>query len=801
MKSALSPEQLYTACDHTQFGFKSTADLDDIDVAVGQTRALESLRFGLRVRGDGYNIFALGPSGTGKLTATRQLVEELAVTGEAPSDWCYVQNFAEPHKPNAICLPAGTGARLRTDMYQFVEDLQIALPAAFESEDYRARLEEIDQSLKERQQEMMDEAVELARTKGLVLVHTQTGFAFAPKNTEGDEVLPREDFMRLPAAEQAALEEAMQFMQQKLQRDMRKVPAWAKEAREQVKSIGREIAENVVEHALSELKLRYGSIDELADYLSSVASDVIENVQAFLPNQQATPFALASQGPQGEALRRYRVNLLVDNTEQAHAPVIYEDLPSYVNLIGRTEHQAQMGTLVTDFTLIKPGALHRANGGYLILDARQVLLQPLAWDGLKRALQAREVRLDSLERSLSFISTVSLEPEHIPLNVKVVLVGDRRLYYMLSQFDPDFADLFKVMADFNDVADRNAVGNDVYAGLFATLCRSHELRALNPAAVSRVIEYAARIAEDSEKVTTHVGQLTDLLREADHWAGEADCDLIERQHVQRAIDQLIYRAERVRERQYENINRGTIMIDTAGAVVGQINGLSVLQLGQFRFGQPSRITATTRLGDGKVIDIERETDLGGPIHSKGVLIMSSYLANVYAQSQPLSVSASLVFEQSYGMVDGDSASLAELCALLSSLSRVPIQQRFAVTGSVNQHGDVQPIGGANEKIEGFFDVCKARTLTGDQGVLIPASNVKHLMLREDVVQAVRDGKFHIYAVSNINDAIELLTQTNAGEMAIGGYFPADSINGKVSARIAEFGATRQRLTDRSGRGH
>lgn len=796
--SELEPALLRTLCDSAQFTFESTADLVDIDVTVGQARALESLRFGLRMRGAGYNVFALGPPGIGKLSAARQMVEQEARKGAAPPDWCYVYNFAEPHKPNVIRLPAGVGANLRADMARFVEELQAALPAAFESEDFRTRIEGVNQTFKERQQQMVEQIGEQAREHKLSLIHTEAGFAFAPLKNE-DEVFGHEEYARLPETERKLIEADILMMQQQMQKSLRQAPQWAKEVREQVKSISREITEAAVGNLIEVLSETYAELDELADYLAAISADIIDNVDAFLPQHGQNPGAITVQTQQSQALQRYHVNLLVDNSMREHAPVVFEDLPSYANLIGRTEYQAQMGALVTDFTLIKSGALHRANGGYLVLDAHQLLMQPLAWDGLKRALQAREIRLDSLERSLSLISTVSLEPEHIPLDVKVVLMGDRRLYYMLSQFDPEFADLFKVMADFNDVMDRGAATNKLYASLFGTLSRQHKLRPLNPQAVARMIEHAARLAEDAEKISTHLGGLTDLLREADHWAGEASCETIDAAHVQCAIDQLVYRGERVREHQYENIQRGTILIDTDGVKVGQVNGLSVLELGQFRFGQPTRITATTRLGDGRVIDIERETHLGGPIHSKGVLILSGFLASRYAENFPLSMSASIVFEQSYGMIEGDSASLAELCALLSSLSRIPIFQRFALTGSVNQHGEVQPIGGVNEKIEGFFDICRNRELTTEQGVLIPLSNVKHLMLREDVVQAVRERKFHIHAVATVDQAIALLTGEDAGVGKVGGKFGVNTVNGKVSARLVEFMAMRSKFSTAGAR--
>jgi lon-related putative ATP-dependent protease len=466
--------------------------------------------------------------------------------------------------------------------------------------------------------------------------------------------------------------------------------------------------------------------------------------------------------------------------------VIYEDHPIYNNLVGRIEHLAQMGALLTDFTLIKSGALHRANGGYLILDARQLLLQPYAWDALKRVLRSRELRIESLGQALSLVSTVSLEPQPIPLDVKVVLVGERLLYYLLHRYDPDFGELFKVEADFSEGMDRTSENNLLYARLLATLIRREKLRSLDRGAVARVIEQSARAMGDAEKLSVHLLSIVDLLREADYWADVADNDAMTAADVQRAIDAQIHRADRLRERLQERIQRGTILIDTAGERVGQVNGLSVLQLGHFAFGRPNRITARVRLGKGEVVDIEREVELGGPIHSKGVLILSGFLSGRYVVDRPLSLSASLVFEQSYGGVEGDSASMAELCALLSALADVPIKQSWAMTGSVNQHGEAQPIGGVNEKIEGFFDVCQARGLPGEQGVIIPVSNVKDLMLRPDVVEAVRAGRFHVHAVQTVDRALELLTGMPAGERDEEGNFPEGSINQRVEARLIDL---------------
>jgi lon-related putative ATP-dependent protease len=537
-----------------------------------------------------------------------------------------------------------------------------------------------------------------------------------------------------------------------------------------------------------------------------VQEDVVENAENFLTQQggqqggglqqqlQQMMQGGDAQGRQAlvqEALmRRYRVNVVVDNSDTEHAPVVYEDNPTYQNLVGRIEHMARMGALMTDFHLIKAGALHRANGGYLLLDARKVLTEPYAYEALKRAIDSEKLRIESLGRQLSIISTVSLEPEPIPLDVKVGLYGNRLIYYLLTQYDPEFADLFKVQADFHEEMDWDGENQQLYARLIGTMVHEAELQPFDRGAVARVIEHSARMVGDSEKLSTKGETLGDLLREANHWAKENGNGVVTAEDVQRAIDAQIYRADRLRERMQEAILRDTVLIDTEGEEVGQINGLSIIPLGGFMFGRPTRITARTRMGKGEVVDIEREVELGGPIHSKGVLILSGFLGARYAEEKPLSLSASLVFEQSYGQIEGDSASSAELYALLSSLAEVPIKQSMAVTGSVNQRGQVQAIGGVNQKIEGFFDICEARGLTGDQGVIIPVSNVKNLMLREDVVDAVEEGRFHIYPVETVDEGIEILTGVPAGERGPDGNYPEGTINCKVEQRLGELAEKR-----------
>ncbi|HUX76489.1 MAG TPA: ATP-binding protein [Anaerolineae bacterium] len=796
----LSADQLCRTCDGSQFDFETTAELEDLNEIIGQERAVGAVQFGIGIRREGYNLFALGPSGTGKRTTIGQFLDRKAAAEPVPSDWCYVNNFEQAHKPCALRLPSGQAIVLRKDMEQFIEELLTTIPAAFESEDYRTRRQEAQEEFKERQEKAFNELQNHARERSIALIRTPTGLAVAPLK-EGEVISP-DEFQKLPDEERKRFEEDIAEVQARLQETLPQARQWEHEARKKVKELDRQVATFAVGGMMDELRDKYAELPDVVNYLDTVQQDVVENVDEFRkPDEapQAMGVPLPRSATSAPLLRRYQVNVLVDLSQSKGAPVVYESNPTYNNLIGRIEQLAQMGALLTDFNLIKPGALHRANGGYLILDARQLLLQPYAWEGLKRALRSREVRIESLSQALSLMSTVSLVPEPIPLDVKVVLIGDRMLYYSLVQLDPDFGELFKVEADFNEDMERTPESNLLYARLIATMARGEDLRPFDRGAVARVVEHSARMAGDANKLSVHLLSIADLLREADYWASVAGNGVVTTDDVQRAIDTQIHRADRVRERVHDRIQRGTVLIDTAGERVGQVNGLSVVGLGKFAFGQPSRITARVRTGGGKVVDIEREVKLGGPIHSKGVLILSSFLGARYAAEHPLSLSASLVFEQSYSGVEGDSASMAELCALLSALARVPIKQSFAMTGSVNQHGEAQPIGGVNEKTEGFFDVCKARGLTGEQGVVIPTFNVQHLMLRHDVVEAVEAGQFHIYPMRTVDEAIELLTGIPAGERDAEGNFPEGSINQLVEARLVEL-AEKQRAFSAPAKG-
>jgi lon-related putative ATP-dependent protease len=784
-RKALEAGHLYRWCDPESLPFETTEELEELDGGVGQPRATEAVRFGIGIEHPGYNIFALGPPGTGKYPLVRHFLTRSARSAAAPPDWVYVHDFERPNRPRALRLSSGMGMRLRRDMEQLVEELRPALSGAFDGEEYQARRRAIEEELRERTNRAFAELRRRAQERGLALIQTPMGWVFSP--LRDGQVLSPEQMQQLPEEEQRRLEEEVEKLQRELQEVLTRMPRWQRETQRRLRELNQEVTNFAVGSLIEELKEKYADFAEVVEYLEAVRRDIVHNAQEFLSPEGVPPGPVTAEHAPPTPIRRYQVNVLVDHGSSKQAPVVHEDNPTYQNVLGRVEYAAQMGALVTDFNLIRPGALHRANGGYLILDARKVLAQPFAWEGLKRALLSRELRIESPGQMAGLIQTISLEPEPIALDVKVVLLGDRLLYYMLSSVDPEFGQLFKVSADFDEQMNRDEENQLLYARFIKTIASREGLRPLDRTGVARVIEHASRLVGDAHKLSVHMESLADVLREADYWAKENGNGTVRAADVQQAIDAHTYRSDRLRERIQEEILRGNLLVETDGAEVGQVNGLSVSELGGFRFGQPSRITARVRLGRGQVVDIEREVEMSGPIHSKGVLILSGFLGARYAAERPLSLSASLVFEQNYSGVEGDSASSAELYALLSAIAQVPVKQSLAVTGSVDQRGEIQVIGGVNEKIEGFFDVCRARGLTGEQGVLIPASNVQHLMLRQDVVEAVEKGEFHVYPVKTVDEGIELLTGVPAGEPDESGSYPEETLNGMVERRLAELG--------------
>lgn len=791
---ALPVQALYRRCDPMLLEFATTAELEsEVPELLGQQRALEAIQLAAHIGHQGFNLFVIGPPGSGKRTAVRRHLEGRAAEMATPADWVYVNNFKEAQKPIALQLPAGTARVLRDAVEELIEDLRTVLPAAFESEDYQVRRGAIEEQFRQQQEEAFEALGDEARAQRVLILRTPGGFAMAPA-TEDGKVMKPEAFNALPDDERETLEQRIETLQGKLAEILKSIPRWDKARRKAVKALNRETAQAAVGHGIDELAERFSTLPQVLDHLAVMRSDLVDNARLFMARPtEDEEGALPAEDNHDGYFERYKINVVVgqDDTDTTGAPVIEESHASLGNLVGRVEHIAQQGALLTNFQLVKGGALHRANGGFLLLDLRQLLIEPLAWTALKRALRNRCIRIESAGDYLSLISTLSLEPEPIPLDIKVVLFGEPVLYYLLAEFDPEVPELFKVVADFDDSTPWRDADLPGYARLIAGICRRETLAPMGRDAVARVIEHCARLVDDRERLSLRLEPVADLLREADFRARATGRDAVEIVDIEATLAAQRQRAGRLRERSQEQLLRGITLIDTAGRATGQINGLSVIQLGAMAFGRPTRITARVRMGAGKVVDIEREARLGGPLHSKGVLILAGYLAAHYAVDVPLSLAASLVFEQSYGGVEGDSASAAELFALLSALAEVPLRQDLAVTGSINQMGQLQAIGGVNEKIEGFFDVCAARGLTGSQGVIIPEANVQHLMLQREVVEACENAQFGVYAIGHVDDGLALLTGLRAGHRDAQGQFPADTLNGRVERRLIEFARGRR----------
>ncbi|TDG12812.1 ATP-dependent protease [Seongchinamella unica] len=761
---------LYHPCDPQQLAFDSLEELEPLADHFGQDRAVEALEFGLEIGHEGFNVFLLGSTGVGKreLLETVLASDERAGRGEL-ADWCYVNNFERPDQPIALSLPPGRGSELRRDMAAAVETLLAIMPATFQSDEYQAQVQALGEEYQEREKAAFQSLAEKAGEHNVTMIQTPSGYTLAP--TKDGEIISPQDFEALPEEEKKVTLDFIDELKEELKTVVRQLPGWKMESREQFKALNQEFSQRAIDPVFGQLKEKYRDFPAVLAYLEAVHANVIEEAESF------TELRVESAIPENVKQRvreypQYSVNVLVDNRELTAAPVIYEDSPTFANLVGRAEHVSQMGTLVTDFTLVKPGALHRANGGYLVLEADKVLTSPYAWLALKRALKSGELRIQSLDQFFSFVSTVQLEPEPIPLDVKVVLTGDRYLYYLLQHYDSEFASLFKVAADMSEDISRTSESTALFARMIRNLQQRNGLLPLDRSGVARVIEQAARRLEDGERLSLHRQHLANLLAEADYQARRNKAEIITAAIIDDSVAAARHRMDQFREKSHEGILREIMLVSTEGTAVGQVNGLTVYLLGDYSFGRPARITATARLGNGKVLDIEREVDLGGQIHSKAVMIISALLANRYARERPLPLAATLAFEQSYGGIEGDSASVAEFVALVSAIADIPVRQDLAVTGSLNQHGQVQAIGGINDKIEGFFDICKARGLTGSQGVVMPAANRVHLMLRQDVIDAVAAGSFHIYPVDDIDLALQILTGSTTA-----------SIDARVDARV------------------
>jgi lon-related putative ATP-dependent protease len=791
MVTEIPAEKAYKVCEMDDINCDSSLELNALETIVGQDRAIRAMQFGLGIKKKGFNIYVSGMPGTGRTTAVRKYLEEVAVKKPVPTDWCYVNNFQNPYQPNALSLPAGRASELQKGMENLTKVIIQEVRNVFESEEYAKQKEETLNNFQQRKQEILEAVNQLAVQEGFTLQPTPMGVVTVP--TRNGKPMSEEDFLKLSQPEKEVLLQKQQKVQNALETSIRSVKTLERDAREAVEKLDREVALYSLRNWTEDMKGKFQDLPDVLEYINAVQMDLLEQVGLFKTDGQeeasALPFAAP---PKSLQLKKYAVNILVDNSKLNGAPVIVETNPTHNNLFGRIEQEARLGALVTDFTLVRGGSLHRANGGYLVLPVEDVIRSPFAWEDLVHALENARISIEDTGEKFGF-STKSLKPEPIPLDVKVILIGQPNVFQLLLSYEPHFSELFKVKAEFDTSMTRTPEHAREYAAFATMLCSTEGLLHMDRSAIARLVEHGSRLADDQQKLSTHFGEISDVIREASYYAGVDGAALITAKHIRAAIEERYYRSNLIQERLREMIARGMIKIEVQGKKVGQINGLSVLGLGDISFGQPNRITVSLSLGREGVVNIEREAKLSGPIHTKGVLILSGFLASRFAQDKPLNLSARLVFEQSYSGIEGDSASSTELYALLSALSGVPLNQAIAVTGSVNQNGEVQAIGGINEKIEGYFEVCTSLGLTGEQGVVMPESNVSNLMLKESVVDAIRKGKFHLWPVRTIDEGIEVLTGVKAGERLPDGKFEPDSVNAGVDARLRQIAEALQRF--------
>ena len=782
----LNIEELRMTCKPEEITFKSTAEVPPLEGLIGQERAVQATEFGLRIKRPGYNIFMTGLTGTGKSSYAQSIIKKLSAGEPVPDDWVYVHNFEHPGEPLAMNLRAGTGAVFCHHIEEMLEDLKQTIPKAFDGEDYERQKAVYVKEFQDARSVLLEELNKAALDKGFTLKRTGSGFVTIPLHN--GEQINEDNYANLDQSEKDVLEKKSSEVQLKAMEIMRRVQKVEKELKEQLKDLDQRIGLAAIGHLFNELIEEYDQYPAVQKYLQSFQKDVLSNLADFKGDEedQQNPMVWLRRQSQEQADMRYTVNLLVDNRETEGAPMVYETNPSYYNLLGRVEYENRFGMVITDFSMIKAGALHRANGGYLILQARDVLSALQSWDVLKRVLRTREIRIENIGEHFGLVAMATLRPQPIPLNFKVVMIGNPYLYQILYHYDEDFRKLFKIKADFDIEMERKEDNINKMAGFISYHCKRQQLRPFDRSAVAEIVEHSARLAESQDKLSTRFTEIVDLLFEADTWAELNGVKVVGKKQVEKALDEMVYRSNKYEQKIIESINKGEILLDLDGKKVGQINALSIIDQGDYQFGRPSRVTASTYLGRKGIINIERESDLSGRIHNKGVLILSGYLGQRYGSLVPLNLTASLCFEQSYGGIDGDSASAAELLCLLSSLADVPLRQDLAVTGSINQKGEIQPIGGVNSKIEGFYLTCKTRGLTGKQGVIIPEKNRKALMLKKEVIEAVKKGKFNVYAIKTVDEGLELLTGMKAGELLEDGKFKAGSFNEKIRAKLEKF---------------
>ena len=786
----LSSAQLLQEWNAEDFDFETTDDLEPFsDDIIGQERAVKAMEFGVKIKVRGYNIYMSGLTGTGKTSYAESYIKKLAANELIPDDWCYVYNFDKPTHPIVVNLPAGKGKAFKKDMEEFVDIIKNEIPKAFNSDDYEKEKKDIVSEFQNKRSILLEQLSKDAEKEGFKVKITNAGVYFLP--IIDGKSLTEEEYAELAETEKATIRRKSEQLQIETLDIIRKIKEVEKEAEEKINEWKHKIALFAVGMHMNDLRETYNDYDKVLTYLDKVKADILENLDDFMEdraNEEQQQVLLLSSltedsaGPED----KYEVNLLVDNSELQGAPVIVDFNPTYYNLVGKVEYESERGSMFTDYTMVKPGLLHQANGGYLILQVDDILRNIHSWEALKRVLRTKKITIENLQEQLGLVAVSTLRPEPIPVDIKVILVGSTHVYHLLLQYDEEFKKLFKIKADFDEEMDKNRENIIKFARFIASFCKREGALPFDKTAVAKIIDYSSRLIDDKNKLTTRFNDIVELLAEASAWAEIDGRQYVSAGSVNKAIEEKEYRSNKYDKKLLKLLEEGTIMIDTTGKVVGQINGLSVLDLGDYSFGKPSRITANTYIGKSGIVNIEREIEMSGTSHSKGVLILSGYIGQKYAQDIPLALTASLCFEQLYGGVDGDSASSTELYAILSSLSKLPIKQGIAVTGSVNQKGEIQPIGGVNQKIEGFFELCKRRGLTGDQGVIIPHQNVKNLVLKKEVVEAVKAGEFHVYPVKTIDEGIEILTGVEVGKKGEDGLYPEGSINGRVYQKLKSF---------------
>ncbi|MFW6266713.1 MAG: Lon protease family protein [Halanaerobium sp.] len=746
--------------------FETTKELSAIDEEIiGQNRAANSLDFGMRVNKSGYNIFMAGESGTGKSTYAENMAEEKSAAMEQPKDILYVFNFSEPEKPRVMRVPAGMGNDLKTDMEKIVEELQEEIPRAFEGEEYEAERKEILNEYQPKSNKVMQEFEASARERGFMLQNTSQGLVPVPVDEEG-EPISRDDFQEMDEEKKEEIRSESQKIQNEISQVMREIRSIKEEAQNELEALEKKIGISVVQPIIYHLQDKYENCEEIVDYLEEVQEDIVDNIDRFRSSDedQQNPFAAMQQDDDGSFFIRYQINIFVNNSKTEGAPVVYEKNPTYYNLFGKIEGKSQFGTISTNFTMIRSGSLHRANGGFLIVHAKDLLTNPFCWDTLKRALINQEITVENIGEQYRSVPIITLKPEAVELDLKIIMIGSPYIYYLLYNYDDEFSELFKIKADFDTEMERNERNIAKFADFISSVINRDQLKEFSAEAVSAMIDFSSRLTGDREKLSTKFNEIIEILVEADVWSDSFGEEIVSGESVKKAIEEKEMRSNLLEEKIQEQIDRDHLLLDVSGREVGQINGLSVYQAGNYSFGRPARITARSYLGKEGVINIEREAKMSGRIHSKGVMILTGYLGGKYAQDAPLSLTASIAFEQSYGGVDGDSATCAEVVALLSSLADIPVRQDIAITGSMNQKGVVQPIGGVNEKIEGFFKVCQAKGLTGEQGVIIPQRNLDNLMLEQEIIEAVDQGKFNLFSIDKIDQALEIMLDKEAEEI-------------------------------------